>query len=307
MGKTRVSSVRDFFGLEKSTAKRQIVVVGIPWDVTSSYRRGAAAAPDAIRKATDARLYNSYTEQGVDLAARVKVCDHGNAEKARNVIDLKRIISSTIKVHDHKNAALLFLGGEHFVTFPAFESAAEFHGQRLSLLYFDAHPDLYEIYEGSLNSHATVVSRILSNTNANVGKVGYVGLRASTKEQEDRIAKLDLMKYTSHDVVEKGYQKICNSLNRMLKNTFVYLSIDLDCLDPAYAPGVGNPQPGGLSSRQLFDIIQNLDLEIVAADIVEYSPRCDTNARTTAFMSAVLIKEIMWAMTKRSFSLTDTS
>jgi arginase family enzyme len=87
----------------------------------------------------------------------------------------------------------------------------------------------------------------------------------------------------------------------MVKNTPVYLSIDLDCLDPAYAPGVGNPQPGGLSTRQLFDIIQNLDdTEIIAADIVEYSPRCDTNARTTAFTAAVLIKEIMWAMTRQS-------
>ena len=299
--KTGVNSDRNFFGLGESAAKKPIVVVGIPWDVTSSYRRGAAAAPDAIRKATDAKLYNRYTEQGVDLAAQIKVCDHGNAKKAGNAMDLKKGIASAIRVHNHGKAALLFLGGDHFVTFPAFESVAELQGRPLSLLYFDAHPDLYEIYEGNLNSHATVVSRILDNRSASNGKVCYVGLRASTKEQESRIVKLGLTKYTSHDVFAKGSQEISDSLKSMVKDTLVYLSIDLDCLDPAYAPGVGNPQPGGLSSRQLFDIIQNLDdLEIVAADIVEYSPRCDTNARTTAFTSAVLIKEIMWAMTKRS-------
>jgi agmatinase len=298
--KSGVNPDRNFFGLSESTAKKPIVVVGIPWDVTSSYTRGAAAAPDAIRKATDARLYNHYTEQGVDLTAQIKVCDHGNVKKAWNAKDLKKNIASAIRMHHHENAVLLFLGGDHFVTFPAFESVAELHGQPLSLLYFDAHPDLYETYEGNLNSHATVVSRILDNRHASNGKVCYVGLRASTREQESRIVKLGLTKHTSNDVFAKGSQEICDSLKSMMKNTPVYLSIDLDCLDPAYAPGVGNPQPAGLSSRQLFNIIQNLDdLEIVAADIVEYSPRCDTNARTTAFTSAVLIKEVMWAMTKR--------
>ena len=300
MRNKRFDSDRNFFGLGKSKGKKPIVVVGIPWDITSSYRRGAAEAPDAIRKATDSKLYNRYTEQGVDLATQLKVCDHGNARKARNAMQLKKSIVSAIKVHDHNNAASLFLGGDHFVTFPAFESVAELQGQPLSLLYFDAHPDLYDTYEGKLNSHATVVSRILDNRNASNGKVCYVGLRASTMEQEDRMVKLGLTKYTSHDVFTKGTQEICNSLKSMLKDTLVYLSVDLDGLDPAFAPGVGNPQPGGLSSRQLFDIVQNIDdLQIVAADIVEYLPRCDIEARTTAFTSAILIKEIMWAMAKR--------
>jgi len=167
------------------------------------------------------------------------------------------------------------------------------------LLYFDAHPDLYESYEGSRYSHATVVSRILDDGNLSSGNVCYVGIRASTREQDERIKDLGLTTYTTQDVYTKGCDAIASSIKSKLSDQPVYLSIDLDCLDPAFAPGVGNPQPGGLSTRQLLEILHSISgLEIIASDIVECSPKLDSNARTTAHTSSILIKEIMGLMAK---------
>jgi len=295
--RNRLQRQESFFGLTHSTAKRILVVVGLPWDATSSYRRGAAAGPDAIRRATSGRLYNRFTEQGVDLAESWKVCDHGNVEETSDIFKLKNSLVSIISLHDHRSYSTLFLGGDHFVSYPCFSSIAQRHKRRLSLLYFDAHPDLYESYEGSRYSHATVVSRILEDRNLSSGTVCYVGIRASTGEQDERIRTLGLDAYTMRHLQTEGCDAIASSIRSTLSNQPVYLSLDLDCLDPAFAPGVGNPQPGGLSTRQMVEILHGIKgLEIVAADIVEYAPKLDSNARTTAFTSAILIKETMGIM-----------
>jgi len=281
-----------FFGLTRSHGK-DFVVIGIPWDATSSFRRGAAGGPDAIRRATSSLLYNHFTERGDDLTEHWKVCDHGNV-RVKKHSSLHKALYSTATLHDHRRSPLLFLGGDHFVTYPAFTVASEIQRNRLSLLYFDAHPDLYMSYGNTPYSHATVVSRILDEKDSSSGVVCYVGIRASTKEQDDRIRSLNLSQYTSHDVYTRGCDSISSAIRERLQGGPVYLSIDLDCLDPAYAPGVGNPQPGGLTTRQLFEILHGIaGLDIIAADIVEYSPRCDSRAGTTAFTAAILIKEIM--------------
>ena len=292
-----------FFGLTRSSGSDTLVVVGIPWDLTSSYRRGASGGPNAIRMDTDGALYNRYSERGMDLADVWRVCDHGNVRKVKAASKLRKSIQVRTRLHHHRDQRTLFLGGDHYVTYPAFELIAEAESKPLSLLYFDAHPDLYQSYEGSLHSHATVVSRIVENPKASTGRVCYVGIRASTKEQDRRIRQLGLTKFTSNDVYRKGCEAIGASVKTLLTDKLVYLSIDLDCLDPAYAPGVANPQPAGLSTRQLFDILHGLDgLKVVAADIVEYSPNCEPKPRTTGFTAAVLIKEIMQLLssTRRS-------
>jgi len=301
--RNRLERKESFFGLTRSTAKRDLVVVGLPWDATSSYRRGAAVGPDAIRRATSGRLYNRFTERGVDLAALWKVCDHGNVKETSDISKLKKSLASAISLHNHSGHSTLFLGGDHFISYPCFSLMAQKCRRRLSLLYFDAHPDLYESYEGSRYSHATTVSRVLEDKNLSSGNVCYVGIRASTSEQNERIRTLGLNAYTTKDVYRRGCDAIASSITSMLSDQPVYLSIDLDCLDPAFAPGVGNPQPGGLSTRQIFEILHGIEgLEIVAADIVEYSPRFDSKARTTAFTSAILIKELMGIMARSAAS-----
>jgi agmatinase len=273
-------------------------MVGVPWDITSSFRRGAAAGPEAIRRAASSRVYNRFTEQGLDLGSMWKVCDHGNV-KANSVSGLKKALAHAVNLHNHDHPATLFLGGDHFITYPCFSLMAEKHGSPLSLLYFDAHPDLYETYEGASYSHATVVSRILDEKNLSSGTVCYVGMRASTREQNERISSLGLTAHTTHDVYEKGCVAVGSLIRSQFQNKPVYLSLDLDCLDPAFAPGVGNPQPGGVTVRQILDILHALaGLQIVAADVVEYCPKAESGARTTAFTSAILIKELMGIMAK---------
>ena len=270
-------------------------MVGIPWDATSSYMRGAAAGPDAIRRATSSLLYNHFTERGDDLTNLWKVCDHGNVKKVTKPSSLYKALYLRTTLHDHDRCPVLFLGGDHFVTYPAFKVISKIRGKRLSLLYFDAHPDLYVSYDNSPYSHATVVSRILDGKgSSSSGVVCFVGIRASTKEQDERIDSFNLSQYTAHDVYAKGCDAVGSAIKDRLQGGPVYLSIDLDCLDPAHAPGVGNPQPGGLTTRQVFEILHAIKgLEILAADVVEYSPVCDSSARTTAFVSAMLIKEVM--------------
>jgi agmatinase len=292
------SKRESFFGLTHSSGVREFVVVGVPWDVTSTYRRGAAEAPNAIRKATSSRLYNRFTELGLDLGAIWKVCDHGNA-RARGVSTLKKALAIAVNLHNHEHPAMFFLGGDHFITYLCFSIMAEKRGRPLSLLYFDAHPDLYETYEGDRYSHATVVSRILDEKNLSSGTVCYAGIRASTREQNERIGSLGLTVHTTHDIDEKSSHRVGSLIRSELLHKPVYLSLDLDCLDPAFAPGVGNPQPGGLTVRQILDMLHALaGLEIVAADIVEYCPKAESGTRTTAFTSAILIKELMGMMTK---------
>lgn len=272
-------------------------MVGLPWDVTSSYRRGASEAPDAIRRATSGRLYNWFTERGVDLSAKLKVCDHGNVRWTKDLFSLDERLLRAILLHNHDAPFTLFLGGDHFVSYPCFASTAKTRGQHLSLLYFDAHPDLYQDYEGTLYSHATTVSRILEKSDLSSGRVCYVGVRASTRDQNERIKRFGLTVHTTQDVYAKGCHAISSSVRSLLKDGPVYLSIDLDSLDPAFAPGVANPQPGGLSTRQMLEILEGLEgLQIVAADLVEYSPRFDAPAGITGFTCAILIKEVMGLM-----------
>jgi agmatinase len=291
-------SRENFLGLTYGSGANNLTVVGVPWDVTSSYRRGAAAGPDAIRRATSSRLYNRFTEQGLDLGTLWKVCDHGNV-KARSVSGLKKALAKAVDLHNHHDQTTLFLGGDHFITYPCFSVVAEKCRRRLSLLYVDAHPDLYETYEGVAYSHATVVSRILDEKNLSSGDVCYLGIRASTREQDERIKSLGLTVHTTRDVCEKGCDAVGSLIRSELLQKPTYLSLDLDCLDPAFAPGVGNPQPGGLSVRQILDTLHALaGLEVVAADIVEYSPKAESEARTTAFTSAILIKELMGMMAR---------
>lgn len=304
MSRPKRSRSEPFFGLKESASAPSLVVVGVPWDSTSSYRKGAAAGPNAIRRATDGRLYNQFTELGVDLATLWRVCDHGDAKRlpsGASAGGLERSISSTVSRHGHSRPPLLFLGGDHFITYPCFSLVAKMHGRPLSLLYFDSHPDLYQQYDGNPNSHATVVSRILDRKELSSGSVCYVGIRASTAKQKDRIRGFGLTEFTTHDVNSQSCDTIGANVKSFLKNQSVYLSIDLDCLDPAFAPGVGNPQPGGLSTRQVIEILHAIyGLDVVAFDIVEYCPRFDSNGRTTAFTAAILIKEAMGLMAKSS-------
>jgi agmatinase len=178
-------------------------------------------------------------------------------------------------------AVPILLGGDHIVTLPAFRAVLARHPD-LRLLYVDAHPDLYPDYEGDSHSHACVVSRILELEGMAGGQVTQVGIRAMTPQQREAAQSSAIRVVPAWELPEFRYEE----------EGPVYLSVDIDVLDPAYAPGCGNPVPGGPSTRELFALLQSLRCEIVAFDVVEVNPLLDPSG-VTALTAARIVTEML--------------
>ncbi len=278
-----------------------LIVLGIPWDASSSYRKSSAKAPDVIRQATSGELYNPYTENNVNIKDKWLIFDAGDVEISSNdaMNSRKEVLTTLSEIYDaKKNPRFLFLGGDHLITYFSIYSLSElgfFHGDTTGILYLDAHPDLYYQYKGNLYSHACVLRRILDQTKINPKNIIQIGIRASTKEQREFAINAGIKSITKNEFLEKKPENIVNMIKEKFAGSVdrIYLSIDLDILDPAYAPGLGNPEPGGLTTRELVSFIQELsNLPISAFDVVELSPAYD-QSNITAFATAKVIKETL--------------
>lgn len=278
-----------------------MIALGIPWDTSSSYRKGSAASPNIIRQATSGKLYNPYTENNVNIKDKWLIFDAGDVEISSNetMTSRKEVLSTLTRIYDSKkNQRFLFLGGDHLITYFTFYSLSElgfFQGGRSGIIYLDAHPDLYYQYKGNLYSHACVLRRILDQTKMNPKNIIQIGIRANTREQREFAINSGVGTITTKEFLLENPEKIANMINEKFIGIVdnVYLSIDLDILDPAYAPGLGNPEPGGLTTRELINFIQALsNIPIVAFDVAELSPTYD-QANITAFAAAKIIKETL--------------
>ncbi|MHA1170387.1 MAG: agmatinase [Candidatus Hodarchaeales archaeon] len=299
-------NTRDFFGAAvNSPSIANLIVMGIPWDKSSSYRKGASKAPSFIRQATSSKLYNPYAETGVNLVERWQIHDAGdillpdNAEKARD-----KILGEVARLNNQLDLNLtkfLFLGGDHLITFFSFHALAHegvIDAEKCGIIYLDAHPDLYDDLEGNKYSHACVLRRIIDQTDINPVNIVQIGIRAPTPQQLDYAGETGINIITTAKFLQKGplgtAKLVHNILNKNVKE--VYLSIDLDVLDPSFAPGIGNPQPGGISSREIIDFIHGLaELNISAFDVVEYCPEYDSSM-ITACAAAKIIQEVLGIM-----------
>ncbi|NHJ48569.1 MAG: agmatinase [Asgard group archaeon] len=289
-----------FFGTTTDNINyANICTVGIPWDKSSTFRAGAIEGPQYIRHATTEALYNSYTESGKNLKEIYQVFDIGDVDIAElSEMDAKAKISNTISKHNKYGMKFFFLGGDHISTYFTFTALKKLNNWRMGLIYIDAHPDLYEHYNGNPYSHACVVKRIIDETNIEPETIAQVGIRASTKEQNEYASSLKINTFTTKDIQQQGVLAIAEQVKSLFPKHLdaVYLSIDLDVLDPAYAPGVGNPEPGGLSSRELVEFIQGLEgINLKAFDIVELCPKFDYSG-ITSLAAAKLIKETLGIM-----------
>ncbi len=282
----------DFFNLidNPNRKARNLLVLGIPWDKSSSYRFGSVQGPDYIRKSTSSKVYNSFTETGTDLNQRWNIIDLGNVDT--EVKDLDEIIDNIrYRLNQYrKEEPILFLGGDHLVTYLCMHAI---NPSTTGIIYFDAHPDLYNEYEGDKYSHACVIRRILDNTQINPQDIVQIGIRASTKEQNDFSRENGVLVFSRKDVQYLGYDTIVTRIKEKLNHLEqIYISIDLDVLDPANAPGVGNPEPAGLSMSNIVDLIHELSgLPIKFFDIVEINPSKDIS-NITGFAAAKIIKEM---------------
>ena len=254
-----------------------IVIQGILFDEKSSFQSGPALAPPRIRKALYSDASNLFTENLIDIEA-LNIEDKGDFEIV-SYFDIETIT----KTHLDSGNKILTLGGDHSITFPIVKAYRQQYS-KLDILHIDAHADLYDTFEGDPYSHACPFARIMEGGLAN--RLVQVGIRTLTVHQANQAEKYGVEIHLMKDLNLKTIPKFENP---------VYISLDMDAFDPAYAPGVSHCEPGGLSSREVINLIQNIDAEIVGADIVEYNPENDLRDMT-AYLAAKMMKELLGKM-----------
>jgi agmatinase len=255
----------------------QPTLLGIPYDASSSYLLGAASAPPLIRSALASASSNSCSESLRDLGDPNALADAGDLDLSGD--DPRETIERGAGDLIAKQQRPISLGGDHSITYPLLRAFRARH-PRLSILHIDAHADLYDEFEGDRYSHACPFARIMEERLAD--RLVQVGIRTLTRHQRaqaDRfgVEVIDMRSWVTGE--------------RPQLNGPVYVSLDLDALDPAFAPGVSHWEPGGLTVRDLITVIQGLGGTLVGADLVEYNPVRDTSG-ITAMVAAKLVKEL---------------
>jgi agmatinase len=259
--------------------KTRLAMVGIPLDYNSSYLKGAASAPPRIREALHCYSSNLWSEEGIDLGADGFITDAGDinfSEKEDDFITIQKKITELLD----QELIPISLGGDHSVSHPIIK-AISVRFPAMDILHFDAHPDLYHDFEGNPRSHACPFSRIMEENLCQ--HLLQLGIRTLNDHQRDQARKFSVDSIEMKDWNDKQELKFKNPL---------YISFDMDALDPAFAPGVSHPEPGGFSTRQVIQIIQHVSApRIIGADICEYNPEKDPTG-ITAMTAAKILKEI---------------
>ena len=271
----------DFGGAAKPLSENpdyKIAILGVPFDEKSSYLRGAAGGPAAVRSVSTGKCYCGYTELGVDLEADTVMVDLGDVDTSGDPDKSFALTEKAVAAILDKGAVPVVIGGDHSITYPVLKAFARTY-KPLDILHFDAHPDLYEDLYGDRLSHACPFARILEDGLA--ASVIQVGVRAITAAHRAKALKGGVRMVEMKDIQDPLHLRFANP---------VYISFDMDALDPAFAPGVSHHEPGGLSTRQAIQIIQSLKGRIVGLDIVELNPSRDT-AAITAAAAFKIIKE----------------
>ncbi len=255
-------------------------LVGVPYDASSSFLRGSAAAPPLIREALHSPAGNNYTERGGDLS---QLTDAGDLVVSGGAANARVEIQAGIEAVLHGGFAPIALGGDHSITYPIMRAIAQKH-QGVTILHIDAHGDLYDQFEGDRFSHACPFARIMEEKLC--ARLVQAGIRTLTPHQRDQISRFDV------DTIEM--QHFAGGARPAVTGP-VYLSIDIDGIDPAFAPGVSHREPGGLSVRDVLMMIHSLAGPIVGADVVEFNPSQDLGG-VTASVAAKIVREIAGTM-----------
>jgi agmatinase len=257
-------------------------LVGIPYDASSSFLRGSAAAPPLIRKAINSPAGNSFSELGVNVST---VADAGDMLLEASPAAARTQIQNDIGAILARGLHPISIGGDHSITYPIMRAIATHH-RDVTILQIDAHGDLYDEFEGDRYSHACPFARIMEEKLC--ARLVQVGIRTLTPHQRDQIARFNV------ECIEM--QHFAAGARPRIEEP-VYLSIDLDGLDPAFAPGVSHREPGGLSVRDVLAIVHGLTGPIVGADVVECNPSQDSTGLTSA-VAAKIAREIAAQMLK---------
>lgn len=270
---------------ESEKAPVRVGLLGLPTDINSSHLRGAAKAPGFIREAIFSPSSNMWSETLVDLGEPGALNDEGDVALQEDEGDLDRITAAVDRVIG-KGMKPLSFGGDHSVTYPIMRAIAKHH-RKVSVLHFDAHPDLYEVFEGNRYSHACPFARIMEDGLAR--KLVQVGIRTLNAHQKAQAKRYGVKIVEMDDFDPKRVP---------IPEGPIYVTIDLDGLDPAFAPGVAHPEGGGLSLRDVLRVIHRIEGPVVGADVVELLPSADQGGRT-AVAAAKLAKELAGLMLRK--------
>ena len=266
-------------------ADSDFTVIGVPYDGGVSARRGAALAPERLRFWST--HLTPFSEDRTRLS-ELCIADLGDIPVNDQTRDFDLVRQ---KVATLPNVPII-LGGDHSITIPVFQAQRErYKGQRLGVLWVDAHPDLCDVFADSRLSHACVLRRGLE-LGIEPQDVCLVGLRSWEDQEIDLIENGGLNVYTAALIADRGMKSVASSVYSKLSGCdAVHISLDIDCLDPAYAPGTGIPDSGGLTSREVITLIKSMQgLPLVGLDVVEVSPPLDPS-ESTIFAALKIIME----------------
>jgi agmatinase len=274
------------------------VLLGVPFDGQSSYLRGTAEAPEKIRAAMFCDASNKWTELGVDLGVAGSFEDSGDLLFSSNSdsdittgdscttfaeYPIFEQIETRVGQAVDRGKRPVSLGGDHSITYPIVKAFAKRYPE-LTIFHFDAHPDLYDEFEGNRLSHACPFARIMEA--GLVKRLVQMGIRTMNAHQREQARKFDV------EVVE---MRGLPAYEKLKADGPIYITFDMDVLDPAFAPGISHREPGGMTVREAITHLHAIEGEIVGADVVEYNPVQDV-AGMTATVAAKILKEILGKM-----------
>jgi len=279
------SPVIKFSGIECEFNDADYVVLGVPLDLTSSYRPGSRFAPLAIRESS-LNIEDFSFRTGISLND-LKIHDAGDLHIDANMEETLRRLELATREILGEGKRLVLIGGEHTLTLGSTRGI----DRDFAILCFDAHLDLRNEYLGERICHATVMRRVYEVER--VRRMLMVGTRAACREEVAYAEERRISFISSHEINSRGIEEISSRINNLLgEEDAIYLSLDVDVLDPAFAPAVQTPEPDGISTYQLLEIISRINLEnLVAFDIVEVAPKYDSGV--TAAVAARIIFEVL--------------
>jgi agmatinase len=288
-----VSQTNVFSGFQKPFEKADYVILGVPFDVTSTYRTGARFGPNAIRQASlNIETYSFRT--GIDVE-ELHLHDLGDLHISTDAKKTLERLELVIKDILEAGKTPVTIGGEHTITLGILKGLGD-KASKTAIVSFDAHLDLRNEFLGLKLSHTTFMWRI--NEEVKPAKIIEVGTRAVCKEELDYAKKAGIEFFTAQQIRKKGSNRIAKQLKEKLeKYESIYLSVDMDVLDPAYAPAVQNPEPEGLETHCLLEILCNIcDKRVIGFDVVEIAPDYDNGI--SAVQAARIIFEVLCCLEK---------
>lgn len=264
--------------------KGLVKLIGFPLDVTTTYRPGTRFAYERVVNASQAiETYSPYLDADIE---DFPICDLGQVELPFGTI--REALTTIEKTVEEIDGPFLAVGGEHLITYPVVKALLNRY-EELTILHIDAHADLRDSYLGTKLSHATVMRRVVELGTSVVS----IGVRSFTKEE------LEFLKMVNNPIVRPF--NLDFSVLKTIEGRRVYISFDVDVIDPAFCPGVGTPEPGGLSVRDIIELLKlldTIDFNLVGADIVELNPMVDPTGNSDV-LGAFLVREFLLLISKK--------